>query len=145
MARALARSVVASLLFACALIWAQPALSADNAPAGGNPPVAKQKAKPKGRLPSYYSKVVDGIQRDKIYDVQKKYGPQIEQLQAQLKELTEKRDAEVAALLTPEQRERLATLQAEAKEAAAKKRAAAKTAQPAANSTTSSAASPAAK
>ncbi|HEX3656954.1 MAG TPA: hypothetical protein VHV55_14150 [Pirellulales bacterium] len=136
----MSRSMLAYLLLALAVVWSQPATlcsAADDAPA------AKEKSKLKGRLPNYYSKVVDGAQREKIQQIQQTYAPQIEQLQAQLKALNEKREAEINALLTPEQRTRLAALSAEAKQAAAKKKAAAAAkaaeAKPAAESTTTNA------
>ena len=75
----------------------------------------KPAAKPRGRLPNFYNKVVSETQRVKIYDIQKKYNAQIEELQAQLKALLAKRDAEVEAVLTPEQREKVAAIAAEAK------------------------------
>ncbi|HEX4148945.1 MAG TPA: hypothetical protein VHY20_08155 [Pirellulales bacterium] len=139
MSSAVSRSVAAYLLLGVALVGWQPAAdcrAADDAPA------AKQNDKSKGRLPDNYSKVVDPAQRDKIYQIQQNYAPQIQQLQAQLKTVTGKRDAEIDALLTPEQRTKLAALQVESQQAAAKKRAAAKTdaAQPAATSTTTTAA-----
>jgi hypothetical protein len=141
----ISRSRMAYLLLALALVWSQPTTlctAADDAPA------AKEKSKPKGRVPNYYSKVVDGQQREKIYQIQQTYGPQIEQLQVQLKALTEKRDAEINALLTPDQQQRVATLMAEAKQAAAKKKAAAAAkpgapdAKPAVNNTTTNDAAP---
>ncbi|HEY5312320.1 MAG TPA: hypothetical protein VIK18_07360 [Pirellulales bacterium] len=141
----MSRSMLAYLLLALALVWTQPTTlcsAADDAPA------AKAKSKPKGRLPNYYSKVVDGQQREKIQQIQQTYAPQIAQLQAQLKDLNAKRDAEISALLTPEQRTRLAALMAEAKQAAAKKKGAAAKpgapeSKPAANNTTTNDAPPA--
>lgn len=141
----ISRSMTACLLIALALVWSQPTTlcsAADDAPAAGNAQAVKEKAKPKGRMPNYYTKVVDGIQREKIYQIQQNYAPQIAQLKAQLKALDEKQDAEISALLTPEQRQRVAVLKAESKQAAAKKRAeaAAKAAEasakPAADTTT---------
>lgn len=144
MSRTLSRSMLGALALLLAFAWSQPAIvrAADNAAGANAAPAAKETNKAKGRLPSYYSKVVDGQQREKIYAIQKTYGPQIAQLQAQLKELTQKRDAEVNALLTPEQRERFAALRAEARQAAAKKAAAAKPAdaKPAADAATANAA-----
>jgi hypothetical protein len=158
------RSAVAYVLLGLAMAWSQPAIdcrAADNTPAANSPaasaPAAKEKAKAKGRMPNYYSKVVDGQQREKIYQIQKTYGPQIQQLQAQLKALNDKRDAEIDALLTPEQRVIVAALMTEAKQKRAvaaamaeekQKRAAAAAkpapagAKPAANSTTTTEAVP---
>jgi hypothetical protein len=69
-----------------------------------------------GRLPAYYADLVDGEQRAKIYAIQAEHDPGIKQLQVSLKEAMAKRDAAVAAVLTPAQQEKLAKLEAEAKE-----------------------------
>jgi hypothetical protein len=90
---------------------------------------AKEKGKSRGRLPPFYSKVVDKEQRAAIYKVQEQYSPQIEELAKQLEAIEDKRDAEIAALLTEEQRQKVAALIAEAKAkgAEAKKKPAAPT------------------
>ena len=75
----------------------------------------KERAKAKGYLPPFYRDVIDGVQREKIYQIQDSYEAQINALEAQLKTLRDNRDAEIAALLTPEQAKRLAELTAEAK------------------------------
>lgn len=77
---------------------------------------AKQRAKPKGRLPAYYNKVIDGQQREKIYAIQQQYEPKITALKAELQALQDKADAEVDAVLTPEQREIIKKLADEAKQ-----------------------------
>ncbi|HJT35643.1 MAG TPA: hypothetical protein VJ783_26685 [Pirellulales bacterium] len=82
-------------------------------PAAGAP--AKARAKPRGRLPAYYARVVSGEQRDKIYAIQQSYEAKIADLQAQLKALTDKRDAEVAAVLTADQKSKVDQLAADAK------------------------------
>ncbi len=90
---------------------------------GDNPPEAKEtkekeskeKGKPRGRLPPFYSKVVDKEQRAAIYKIQEQFSPQIDELQKQLDAVEDKRDAEIAAVLTDEQRQKLATLIAESK------------------------------
>jgi hypothetical protein len=76
---------------------------------------AKPKAKAKGRLPPYYTQVVDAKQREQIYAIQAKYKEQIEKLQAELKAATEKQDAEIEALLSAEQKDKVAKLRAEGK------------------------------
>jgi hypothetical protein len=81
---------------------------------GKSPAAAKTPAKPKGRLPNYYGQVVSGEQREKIYAIQAKYAAEIESLQAKLAELDGKVIAEVEAVLTSEQRERVAKLRSEA-------------------------------
>lgn len=75
----------------------------------------KERAEPKGRLPNHYGEVISGDQRDKIYAIQAKYKDELEKLQAQLKALDAKIDAEIEAVLTPEQKEKVAKIAAEAK------------------------------
>ena len=79
-------------------------------------PAAK---KPKGRLPGGYGKLgLSGEQRRKIYGIQDSYRDRIEELERQLDALKEQRDAEIVAVLTPEQKQ---TLEAQLKEKEAKK------------------------
>jgi len=66
------------------------------------------------RLPMYYGKVVTEEQRQKIYDIQRKYFPQIRALQKQLDALIAKRDAEIEAVLTPQQKAEIERLRKEA-------------------------------
>lgn len=79
----------------------------------GQPP--KARAKPRGRLPSYYGDVVSLDQREKIYSIQSKYEVELAALREQLKALVAKRDAEVEAVLSDEQKEQVKKLAAEAK------------------------------
>lgn len=65
------------------------------------------------RLPMYYAKVVDEKQRQKIYDIQRKYHPQIADLQKQLEKLIAQRDAEIEAVLTPQQKAEIEKLRQE--------------------------------
>lgn len=74
---------------------------------------AKRK-RPRGRLPNYYSRVVDEAQREKIYGIQSKYAEEIEALAAQIAELVAQRNAEVEAVLTPEQLDEVKKITAEA-------------------------------
>jgi Spy/CpxP family protein refolding chaperone len=62
----------------------------------------------------YYGKVVTEEQRQKIYDIQRKYFPQIRALQKQLEALIAKRDAEIEAVLTPQQKAEIERLRKEA-------------------------------
>ena len=82
-------------------------------------PAAKEKKAPKkaarGPLPAYYDDLVNGEQRDRIYAIQKEHGAEIRKLNAALNEAKAKRDAAIEAVLRPEQKEKLAKLQAEAK------------------------------
>ncbi len=99
-----------------ALAWAQqaPDKTGDAAkPAAGAP--AKARAKPRGRLPAFYARVVSGDQREKIYAIQQSYEPKIADLQAQLKALTDKRDAEIEAVLTADQKTKVQQLATDAK------------------------------
>ncbi len=68
-------------------------------------PAAEKKddAKPRGRLPAYFSSVVNEKQREAVYGIQEKYQKQLEDLQKQLDALTAQRDKEIDEVLTPEQ------------------------------------------
>lgn len=79
----------------------------------------KERTKPRGRLPAYFSAVVSEEQREQIYGVQQKYAKQIDELERQLDELVAQRDKEVEGVLTPEQLEKVI---AKREEAAAKRR-----------------------
>jgi len=79
------------------------------------PEEAKPEKKFRGRLPTYYNRVVDKEQRDKIYAIQREYAPKIDALKAQLEALTADRDAKVEAVLTPEQQKTVEKLRAAAK------------------------------
>lgn len=76
------------------------------APAAGAP--AKKTI---NRLPNNYGKLdLTSSQKQKIYDAQNKYREQIEALEKQIADLAAKRAAEVEAVLTPEQKTKLAEL-----------------------------------
>lgn len=75
---------------------------------------AGQKTEFRPRLPMYYAKVVDEKQRQKIYEIQRKYHPQIVDLQKQLEKLIAQRDAEIEAVLTPQQKAEIEKLRQEA-------------------------------
>lgn len=64
----------------------------------------------KGRLPAHYGQIVNNAQRQRIYQIQATYNPQIEALRAEIEALTAKRDAEILAVLSPDQQQRLETL-----------------------------------
>ncbi|MBN2477188.1 MAG: hypothetical protein JXB62_21450 [Pirellulales bacterium] len=93
---------------------------------GAEPPAVEKAKESRGRLPSYYRRVVDEKQREAIYAIQKEYAPKIAALKAQLETLTNERDAKVVAVLTPEQRKEIDDLKAAAKAEREKKKAAAK-------------------
>lgn len=86
---------------------------------------SKTRAPARGRLPAYYSQVVNGQQREKIYAIQKQYAPKIAELKAQLQAVQEKQNAEVEAVLTPDQ---LATVKKLSEDAKAKRKTAGGTA-----------------
>lgn len=94
---------------------------------------AGAKEKPKGRLPAYYRDVVTDEQRDQIYAIQAKYEKQIGDLQSQLDAVRAKQNSEFEALLSAEQKEKLAKAKAEAD---AKKKAGKKDTKPAEAKTT---------
>ena len=123
--RGLCLAAFASVLLITPAVLSQQAApkkpAAAKAEANGNQ-CAKRASR---RLPRYYAQVVTPVQREKIYELQAAYQEQIDALEAQLKAVMEKRDAEIEALLTPQQRETLAKIVAEAAErSAAKKRSA---------------------
>ena len=82
------------------------------------PAAEKAEAKKKefrGRLPAYYGRVVDDAQRKKIYAIQGEFAPGIDALKAQLAALTEERNKQVEAVLSPEQLKTVEDFKAEAK------------------------------
>ena len=70
----------------------------------------------KGRLPAYYSSVVDNKQRQEIYDIQEEYHLKFDQLKkehlASIKALTADRNEEIDDVLTDEQKEKVDELKA---------------------------------
>lgn len=80
---------------------------------------AKPSLKAKGRLPAYYKDVVTASQKETIYKLQAQYNDQIRKLAEEMKALTEKRDAEIEALLSAEQKAKVDALRAEAKKKSA--------------------------
>ncbi|HWB00193.1 MAG TPA: hypothetical protein VG713_16985 [Pirellulales bacterium] len=81
----------------------------------------KARAEARGYLPPYYKNVVDGVQREKIYKIQSQYEAKMDELEKQLKAMADQRDAEIEGVLTPEQKQRIKELAAEAKTKRAKK------------------------
>lgn len=84
-----------------------PENAAAGKPAGAAKPAAPMFAPLKGRLPPYYSKVVNDAQRQQIYGIQAAYAARKEALEKELGELTSRRDAEIRAVLTPFQQQKL--------------------------------------
>jgi len=91
--------------------------------------VAAKKREFRGRLPAYYSQVVDQKQRKEIYAIQREYAPKIDALKAQLAALVADRNEKVDAVLTPEQLSKVEQLKAEAKAKREKTKAAKRSAQ----------------
>lgn len=84
-------------------------------PAQEEPAASQPAAKRRHRLPRYYTQVVTEEQRAEIYDLQDEYAPQVEKLEAELAALEDERDGKIAAVLTPEQQEKVAELEAAAR------------------------------
>jgi TolA-binding protein len=127
------KSVVATLAFT--LVVAVVSLNSIGQEAKKADPKAKAgaKEKPKGRLPAYYRELVTEDQKEQIYAIQAKYEKQIGDLQSQLEAMRAKQNGEIEALLSAEQKEKLAKAKAEAD---AKKKASKKDAKPAEVKTT---------
>lgn len=86
---------------------------------------AEPAKKAAGRLPANFAKLdLSDDQKAKIYSVQATYNAQIEELKAKLKSLQEKEDAEIEAVLKPEQLKALTDIRAAAKKKADEKKAA---------------------
>lgn len=108
------------LLAAACLAWCPSGtLQAQQAPAQPKPEAkaeaVKERAKPRGRLPAYYARVVTPQQRESIYKIQETYAEKLEALRAQLAELEAKMGEEIKAVLSPEQLKKVDEFAAEAK------------------------------
>ncbi len=104
---------------------AQPAAAQTEDAAGPQPQAQAAKTEVGGssqertfrpRLPNFYAQVVTEEQRQKIYDIQRKYFPKIETLRKQLEALVAQRDAEIEAVLTEEQKAKVEQLRKAASE-----------------------------
>jgi hypothetical protein len=69
----------------------------------------------KARLPKYYGRVADATQKEKLVAIAQQHSAAIAQKRAELKALTDKRDAELDAVLTADQRQQIAKLKEDAK------------------------------
>ena len=67
----------------------------------------KAPKKAKGRLPAYYADIVTDQQRETIYAIQAKHQEKISELNAALLAATQAMNAEIEAVLTPEQKDKL--------------------------------------
>ncbi|MFO7905129.1 MAG: hypothetical protein ACQESR_26275 [Planctomycetota bacterium] len=68
----------------------------------------KERKRLRLRLPTYYGRVVTEAQREEIYGIQAKYNSSILKLKEELESLSAKRDSEVKAVLSEEQRAEVA-------------------------------------
>lgn len=84
---------------------------------------APARAKPRGRLPSYYARVVTPQQKEQVYSIQGQFEQKIDALEAQIVALERQREEAIRALLTPEQRKQIDELTAAAEARKAEQRA----------------------
>ena len=98
----LAFGMVATIGLAALLAdsFAQEAAPSESAPSD---PAAKRVDDDSGRLPPGYSAIVKKSQRTEIYAIQDRYQKQIEDVHKQIALLEQKRDEEIANILTDEQ------------------------------------------
>jgi predicted exporter len=108
--------LLASLVTLWTLPWSGACLPAQEAQTKTPAATAKpERAKPRGRLPAYYARVVSASQRETIYDIQAKFEDELKQLQERMQELLQQRDREVEGVLTQEQRKQIAAYVEDAK------------------------------
>ena len=97
---------------------------AQDGPKPAGTKAAEKSDQEKGRLPANYGKLgLTEAQKNSIYEVQKKYKSQLDDLEKQLDALKSKRDGEVEAVLSDAQRKILKDLVDAAKEAKKPKKA----------------------
>ena len=108
------RFSLVSAMLCGAMAWATSGLVVAQEKDKEGAPAAKKKADPKGPLPAYYGDVVSGEQREKIYAVMAKYKDKIAKLKQEVDALEEERNKEVEAVLTPDQKEKVAKAKTEA-------------------------------
>ena len=118
-----------SVLLAIILAWTALPSPGQEAAAEPKPPASQKAKKSRGRLPIHYRHVVDEKQREAIYKTQKEYASKIADLRAQLAAIVKERNEKIAAILTPQQLEKIEKLKAEAQK---KRKKPAKPAKPAA-------------
>jgi Spy/CpxP family protein refolding chaperone len=76
---------------------------------------AAPRAKSRGRLPTFYSRLVTAEQREQIYEIQGRYAEQIDELMSELRAVEAQRDQEIHDVLTPAQQKKIAELMEDAK------------------------------
>jgi len=74
-----------------------------------------KRAKPRGRLPNYFNRVVSEDQRLQVYEIQQDYAARIAELEAQIEDLKTTMDQEVEDVLTDVQFAKVQKLRAEAR------------------------------
>lgn len=105
--------VVAGSVIVLALsvaLWSP--ISGQESKSPGKAKTARKEAR--GRLPAYYKDVVSPDQREKIYAIQEKYAEQIEEALARLEQVRKAQADEIEAVLSPEQKQKVAELKAAA-------------------------------
>jgi Spy/CpxP family protein refolding chaperone len=94
----------------------QSGIAASQETPNASPPAAKvagaKAEKLTGRVPAYYKTVVTDDQRQQIYKIMAEYTPRLIALKGQLNQLTNEQDKRIEALLTPEQKQKIAQLKA---------------------------------
>ncbi len=83
------------------------------------PPVQANKSY--SRLPAYYANVVSDGQRQRIYAIQRVYGPKLDELKAQYELLKKQRDEKIEQVLSPDQKTQIEQLKLAARAKRAKK------------------------
>ncbi|HIF35031.1 MAG TPA: hypothetical protein EYG57_09050 [Planctomycetes bacterium] len=116
---------LACLIVTLAVASAATALPTNTFAQQEDPPPAvtlTKRAKPRGRLPVYYARVVTQEQRNKIYVLQAKFQIDLDKLLAELKKVEKQRDTEIRGVLNPDQQEKVDAWVAEAKAKREKRR-----------------------
>ncbi len=116
------------IAFTSVLAWTQESGTSSTPKKGTEKPsAAADEEKAAGRLPNNYGKLgLSEKQKTSVYAAQTKYATEISALIKQVEDLRAKRDAEVEAVLTAEQKVKLQELQGETAKRTAAKKAAAK-------------------
>lgn len=99
---------------------AKPAAKKEGATEGEGKPNKKGEGKPRVQVPPNFAKLdLTTAQREKLHAIDAEYDAKLEELKDQIKALSAKRDSDSEAVLTPEQKERLALVRAESKKKSA--------------------------
>jgi len=83
----------------------------------------KPRKEARGRVPTYFNDVIDGIQREKIYAIQKEYEAKLDKLRAELESVKLEMNQRIEETLRPDQKKRVGELRkiaADKREAARK-------------------------